>query len=84
MVVCSTMHVQCVWRRIQNEGLASWYAACPENAVPIKSLQALAFVPFQDVSDTFYEFVPALHEDTDEILGDVLTYFEATLIGPVR
>lgn len=75
---------QCVWRRIQAEGLASWYAACPENALLIKSLQALAFVPLQDVNNTFEQFTAALDEEMDEILEDFLTYFEATWIGIVQ
>ena len=75
---------QSVWRKIQAQGLASWYTQSPENAMLIKSLQALAFVPLQDVSDTFEQLVSSLDEETDIILGDFLTYFEATWIGNVQ
>ncbi|XP_068227979.1 uncharacterized protein [Palaemon carinicauda] len=75
---------QCMWRIIQAQGLASWYTESPKNAMLIKSLQVLAFVPLQDVSDTFEQFVSSLEKETDNIMGDFLTYFEATWIGNAR
>ena len=51
----------------------------------IKSLQAIAFVPLQDVSEMFDQYyVTSLDEGIDEIPSDFLTYFEATWIAIVQ
>ena len=70
-------------REIQRSGLQTWYND-PENAIIVKSFQALAFVPVTDVIDTFTEFISSLDEETDEILSRFLGYFEATWIGVVQ
>ena len=75
---------QCIWRKIQSDGLVNWYTESLENALLIKSLQALAFVPVPDVSDAFHRFVCSIDEETDEMISSILTYFEATWIGIVQ
>ena len=44
---------QCIFRRIQENGLKREYEANPEIAITLKMLPALAFVPIQDIVDAF-------------------------------
>ncbi|XP_042212971.1 uncharacterized protein LOC121860023 [Homarus americanus] len=74
---------QCLWRQTQGLGLQTWYND-PRNALIVKSVQALAFVPVSDVAESFNEFVSALDDETDELLSEFLGYFEATWIGVVQ
>ena len=71
---------QCLWRKIQSIGLQTWYNN-PENALLIRHLQALAFVPLDDVPVLFEQFLQSLNTETDAILEDFLLYFESTWIG---
>uniref|UniRef100_A0A0K2SY70 FLYWCH-type domain-containing protein n=1 Tax=Lepeophtheirus salmonis TaxID=72036 RepID=A0A0K2SY70_LEPSM len=74
---------QCLWINIQRFGLTSW---CQENsnAMIIKQLQALAFVPPDEVNDIFDRFINQMDEKIDEILGEFLQYFETTWLGIVQ
>ena len=74
---------QCLWGKIQELGLQAWYND-PTNALTVKSLQALAFVPVSDVVESFNEIVSSLDDETDELLSDFLGYFEATWIGVIQ
>ncbi|XP_042228041.1 uncharacterized protein LOC121870325 [Homarus americanus] len=74
---------QCLWRQTQGLGLQTWYND-PRNALIIKSVQALAFVPVSDVAESFNEFVSAVDDETYELLSEFLSYFEATWIGVVQ
>ncbi|KAG7155273.1 hypothetical protein Hamer_G030585 [Homarus americanus] len=73
-------HGNCLWRQTQGLGLQTWYNY-PRNALIVKSVQALAFVPVSDVAESFNEFVSALDNETDELRSEFLGYFEATWIG---
>ena len=68
---------QCLWRKIQALGLQTWYNE-RDNAFIIKQIQALAFVPPCDVCALFNKLMESFDEETDEILGEFLQYFEAT------
>ena len=74
---------QCLWRKIQACGLQNWYNE-PRNAFLIKNLTALAFVPKEDVIDVFNKLMASLDEETDEVLGEFLVYFETTWLGAVQ
>ena len=80
---CFFHFAQCLWRRIQGLGLQSWYADAG-NAMIIKQLQALSFVPPDDVYDCFNTFIATLDEETDGILDEFLQYFEMTWLGIVQ
>lgn len=71
---------QCLWRKVQSLGLQTWYNN-PSNALIIKSIQALSFVPIAEVRDCFNEYVSHLDSETDEVLSEFLVYFETTWIG---
>ncbi|KAL8585639.1 hypothetical protein ACOMHN_025262 [Nucella lapillus] len=66
---------QCLWRNLQSLGLQDWYLE-PENSLLIKTIQALAFVPPDDVIEVFQQLMDSLDADTDETLSDFLAYFE--------
>ena len=50
----------------------------------IKSFQAFAFVPPNCVTEALQELMGSLDDETDELLSDFLSYFEATWIGVVQ
>ncbi len=50
----------------------------------IKFFQALAFVPPNRVREAFQESMGCLDDETDELVSDFLSYFEATWIGVVH
>lgn len=74
---------QCLWRKIQHCGLQQWYVEV-NNALFIKQLQALAFVPPSDVHELFDELVNFLNDENEELLCDFLVYFESTWLGIVQ
>ncbi|KAK7491962.1 hypothetical protein BaRGS_00016808, partial [Batillaria attramentaria] len=68
---------------LQSLGLQDWYLE-PENSLLIKTIQALAFVPPDDVIEAFQQLMDSLDADTDETLSDFLAYFESTWLGIVQ
>ncbi|KAK7479647.1 hypothetical protein BaRGS_00029113, partial [Batillaria attramentaria] len=60
-----------------------WYLE-PENSLLIKTIQALAFVPPDDVIEAFQQLMDSLDADTEETLSDFLAYFESTWLGIVQ
>ena len=60
---------QCLWRQIQACGLQSWYND-PKNAMEIKKIQELVFVPCDKVIDHFNNIMESFDEETDRILSD--------------
>ncbi|KAL8596260.1 hypothetical protein ACOMHN_021300 [Nucella lapillus] len=74
---------QCLWRNLQSLGLQDWYLE-PENYLLVKTIQALAFVPPDDVIEALQQLMDSLDADTDETLSDFLTYFESTWLGIVQ
>lgn len=55
-------------------GLQTWYNN-PENALPIRQLQALAFVPPNDVAVLFQQFIQSLNTETHAIVKDFFVIF---------
>ena len=81
---CLFILVSAVWRNVQRLGLQGWYKDDANNALIIKSFQALAFVPPNRVAEAFQELMGSLDDETDELLSDFLSYFEATGICVVQ
>ena len=76
---------QCLWRKIQELGLQAWYnQPAGENSLLMKMYTALAFVPINLVPDAFNALLDSLDAGVDQLLADVLIYFEATWIGVVQ
>ena len=76
---CLFHFCQCLWRL----GLQGWYRDDANNVLIIKSFQALAFVPPNRVTEAFQELMGSLDDETDELLSDFLSYYEATWIDVV-
>ena len=72
---------QCVWRKLQDLGMAARYNTDPEFALKVKVILALAFVPVPDVVDHF-ETLIATPEYGD--LDQLILYFEDNFIGRQR
>ena len=71
---------QCVYRRVQANGLQQSYTTYNELSLQIRMIPALAFVPVADVSSAF----ELIQEDLPEELQPILDYFEDTFIGRAR
>jgi len=68
---------QCLWRKIQQEGLQTIYSTDVDFAVNAKMLAALAFVPLQDIVKAFEELINYLPES----ILPIADYFEDNFIG---
>jgi len=71
---------QCLWRKVQELGLAQQYQDNDEIRMAVKMMLALSFVPSNDVVVSFEEFVEA---GPDEITS-LVDYWEDTYIGRRR
>lgn len=85
---CFFHFTQCIWRNIQNLGLAAKYASDVEFAWQLRHLAALAFIPMENVKDSFKKLKTILHikkraaEGTDDHkVIKLFEYFENTWIG---
>ncbi|MCP4489292.1 MAG: hypothetical protein GY820_18560 [Gammaproteobacteria bacterium] len=81
---CHFILTQNIWKKVQACGLAEFYSQAPENAINIRMIAALAFVPPQEVPARFEELVQILnpwkHQQPQNIqqgLEDLFDYFEA-------
>lgn len=68
---------QCVYRKVQSEGLQELYACDPQINLEARMIPALSMVPRSDVEDIFTELASSVHSD----LQPVMDYFEDTFIG---
>ena len=71
---------QCVYRRVQANGLQQSYTRDNELSLQIRMIPALAFVPVADVPATF----ELIQEDLPGELQPIFDYFEDTFIGRAR
>jgi hypothetical protein len=71
---------QSLWRRIQNEGLATLYRDDENIKLYSKMLIALSFVPPEDVASAFDE----LNESRPDNLDNVYNYWEDNYVGRLR
>ena len=72
---------QCVWRKLQSEGMAARYNAEPDFAGMVKQMLALAFVPVTDVVQTYETLT---EPDEFRVLDPVIDYFEDNFVGRLR
>jgi hypothetical protein len=72
---------QCIWRRLQADGLSSQYNSNPDFSILVRRLLALAFVPETEVIGA-YEMLTDLPEYRQ--LDTVIDYFEDNFIGRAR
>lgn len=68
---------QCVYRRVQDNGLQARYRDDQDFNLDVKMIPALAFVPADDVEEAFESLVDHISADAQPILD----YFEDTFIG---
>ncbi|CAN7984259.1 unnamed protein product [Ixodes pacificus] len=68
---------QCVYRKVQSEGLQELYARDPQINLEARMIPALSMVPRSDVEDIFTELASSVHSD----LQPVMDYFKDTFIG---
>ena len=68
---------QCVYRHVQDAGLQAQYAADDALSLATRMLVAIAFVPVNDIIDSF----ELLQEELQDELQRVTDYFEDTFSG---
>ena len=68
---------QCVYRKVQNAGLQGQYNRDDALSLAARMIPAIAFVPINDVTDSF----ELLQEAQPEELQPIMDYFEDTFIG---
>ena len=71
---------QAIYRKVQNEGLASLYASNDDFPVYIKMIAALAFIPPANAVSVFED----LREILPTIAEPICNYFEDNYIGTLR
>ncbi|KAF0708394.1 Uncharacterized protein FWK35_00036338 [Aphis craccivora] len=73
---------QCLWRKIQENGLQNIYAEDAEFSLQIRHLCALAFVPINNTIQYFEDLVESnYYVENENILSPIIKYFEDTWIG---
>ena len=68
---------QCVWRHVQNNRLSKKYQEDDDFRSNVKKVNALAYLPLDDIIKGFDLVAAEFDDDADEFLG----YFEKTWIG---
>lgn len=73
---------QCIWRKIQENGLQNKYAVDSDFSLQIRYLSALAFVPINNVIQYFEKIISSYYfVENENILSKLVDYFEDTWIG---
>jgi len=73
---------QCIWRKIQENGLQNMYAEDAEFSLQIRHLCALAFVPMDKSVQYFNDLIESnYYVENENILSPMINYFEDTWIG---
>jgi len=76
---CYFHYRQCIWRKIQEHGLVNLYGTHDSKRSLIKQMQAIAFVPVDEVHDVYDKLKIELNKHQE--LSNLVSYFEKTLIG---
>ncbi|KAL4113853.1 hypothetical protein QTP88_017414 [Uroleucon formosanum] len=72
---------QCIWCKIQENGLQNMYAEYAEFSLQIRHLCALAFVPIDKSVQYFNELIESnYYVENENILSPMISYFEDTWI----
>jgi len=73
---------QCMWRKIQENGLHNMYAKDAEFALQIRHLCALAYVPINQSVQYFNDLIESNYfVENEDVLSTTINYFEDTWIG---
>lgn len=79
---CFFHFTQCVWRKIQTNGLQTKYAQDSNFALQVRLLCSLAFIPPNKVIEAFDELIETEYFiQNEELLEPIISYFEDTWIG---
>ena len=78
---CHFHYGQCIWRKVQDVGLAGEYNAGGNVQAFIQKCIALAFIPPSEVNDKFHELVHRLSDEEQTKLASFIDYFRATWLG---
>ena len=75
-----------IWKRIVNNGLKVFYVENNEFEIQMRMVSALAFIPVDEVLNSFYDLEIFIRDNFDGVVGvdDVLDYFEDNYIGRQR
>ena len=73
-----------LWKHIQRAGLQERYMNDPQFGLQLRMIAALAFVPPQDVVNSFDELCAVIVNQYDGDADEVLDYFENTYVGRFR
>ena len=77
--LCSNM-----WKRIQQSGLQERYINDPEFALHLRMISALAFLPPNDVQNSFDQLAALIRNQYGNDADGVLDYFEDHYVGRFR
>ena len=77
--LCSNM-----WKRIQQSGLQERYINDPEFALHLRMISALAFLPPNDVQNSFDQLAALIRNQYGNATDGVLDYFEDNYVGRFR
>lgn len=77
---CHFHFCQCVWRTVQSNGLQIRYGSDSEFAIHVKMLLALAFVPVENVIESFETLIQTEYYIDNDDLESLVEYFE-TWVG---
>ena len=77
--LCSNM-----WKRIQQSGLQERYINDPEFALHLRMISALAFLPPNDVQNSFDQLAALIRNQYGNDADVVLDYFEDHYVGRFR
>lgn len=80
---CNFHFAQCVWRKIQTfPDVRARYVSEPDFSRSVRQLLALAFVPSDNVIDSFEKLMDtSFFLENEDILRPLVNYFEDTWIG---
>ncbi|GLJ45931.1 hypothetical protein SUGI_0967080 [Cryptomeria japonica] len=73
---------QCLWRKVQEEGIQTRYSVDEVFVFEIKKIATLAFVPQIDVIDAFETLIQSpYYTEYEENLQGIIDYFDDVWIG---
>lgn len=79
---CLFYYSQCIWSSIQICGLQKNHSSDITMALELRKLMSLAFFPSDDVVDAFELLISSrYYDENEELLSDIITYWENTWIG---
>ena len=73
-----------MWKRIQQSGLQERYINDPEFALHLRMISALAFLPPNDVQNSFDQLAALIRNQYGNGTDGVLDYFEDNYVGRFR